>query len=337
MSRTIRTLATALAAGGLVLSGLITAGAASAGTIAAGSWSLYPAQPQTSSTQTVYQAQVQQPINPDGSSVWSAKMGVIPVQFSLQQATKTTTTTGPATLESTSDGSVPYGYLSFTPSGLTVADLYQLQADFTWLQGADAGGSPRWQINTPASSINVYYGETPNFSGDPSTDATYSANLLTLSDTRVDDTQLGGPFYDTWSHAVAAYGSEPVTSVSLIVDGGWASQGTQEIQLADATVNGNEWFPIPAGTTSTMTPYTPTTAPAMFIDIAKGSAGDAGTVDETTYTGVGDTSGQFAVVNGMYKYNLSTSSLSGPGTYYVYMTPDIDADRISSGGTFVLK
>ena len=60
-------------------------------------------------------------------------------------------------------------------------------------------------------------------------------------------------------------------------------------------------------------------------------------MDETSYTGVGDTSGQFAVVNGMYKYNLSTSSLSGAGTYWVYMTPDTDAHRVASGGTFVLK
>ena len=79
----------------------------------------------------------------------------------------------------------------------------------------------------------------------------------------------------------------------------------------------------------------------MYIDIAEGSSSDPGTVDETTYTGVGDTSGQFAAVDSKHKYNLS-NSLSA-GTYNIWMTPSDDAHRIpvtnspTAAATFVLK
>jgi hypothetical protein len=44
----------------------------------------------TIETRTVpdYKAQIQQPINPDGTSTWPAKRGVIPVQFKLTKADK---------------------------------------------------------------------------------------------------------------------------------------------------------------------------------------------------------------------------------------------------------
>src|SRR5713101_3260150 len=87
--------------------GVVAAGGdATTGTT--GSWTLYPAQTDTTSSSTVtstaYKAAVQQPINPDGSSSWPAKRGVIPVQFSLSTATKTVTTTtetvGPVVFQS---------------------------------------------------------------------------------------------------------------------------------------------------------------------------------------------------------------------------------------------
>src|SRR5205823_9287623 len=46
----------------------------------------------------VYSAQVQQPINPDGSSVFSVKRGVVPVKFTLTQDGASTCTLPPATI-----------------------------------------------------------------------------------------------------------------------------------------------------------------------------------------------------------------------------------------------
>jgi hypothetical protein len=59
------------------------------------------------------------------------------------------------------------------------------------------------------------------------------------------------------------------------------------------------------------------------------------------HAGVGDTSGQFAVVDSKYKYNLSNSLTAG--TYNIWMTPSDDAHRIpvtnspTAAATFVLK
>jgi hypothetical protein len=321
------------AAGGLALFGLMTAGAASAGSYTSGAWTLTA--PQTDS----YAAQVQQPINPDGSSVWSAKRGVIPVQFKLYD-TKSFTfesllsgycSPQPCYTPVNDTASSDASYVPASP--ITVADLTSLVANYTWQSGTDHGGSLRWSIETPDGNIHVYFGDSPSFTTESVTDGS-GANLLSLSDARVDTTQFtGGTFYDTWAHAssLSFLGGEPVNAVDLVVDGGWG--GDQVLNLTSATVtdsiNGGSTFTMPGSTTSQ------TTAPAMYIDLVQGSASDPGTVDETTYTGVGDTSGQFAVVNGMYKYNLS-NNLSA-GTYYVYMTPGTDSQRINNPGKFVLK
>ena len=60
-------------------------------------WYSYPAQTYTTSdvvTQgCAYKTAVRPPINTDGSSNWSGRRSVIPVQFDLLAATSTTTTT----------------------------------------------------------------------------------------------------------------------------------------------------------------------------------------------------------------------------------------------------
>jgi hypothetical protein len=327
-------LVAAAAAGGLTLLGLMTAAGASAGTYTSGAWTL------TAPSTDSYSAQVQQPINPDGSSVWSAKKGVIPVQFKLYdtKSFKFESLYGATTVDNGLYSSASY----VPPSGTTVSQITSLIADYTWQGGvaADHDGALRWSITTDIpnpkggfESLFVYYGDYPNFTAESGGDGS-ATNLLSLTDQRVDTTQFGGAFYDTWAHASdpSYLGNDTVTSISLVLDAGWAGDQVMNLTDAQVVVNGaTSTFTMPASTTSQ------TTAPAMFIDIVKGTSSDPGTVDETTYTGVGDTSGQFAVVDGKYKYNLSTSSLSGAGTYTVYMTPDTDANRIASGGTFVLK
>jgi hypothetical protein len=376
MLRIIRMLTAATAAGGLALLGLVTAGAASAGTpgtTGPGIWSFDPGDGSNAisttyntvtSTSTAYQAQIQQPINPNGTSVWPAKKGVIPVQFYLQQATDTKTTKTPTTVYPdtlTSDGSPypglnSYGALFWTPpigSNLTVGGLTNLTAYFNWLAGTNQAGSMRWTINTPDGNVFVYYGDPMNTGT-----ADSGVNMITHGGNRVEISQLNpahSPLYDTWTSVLAdsatsgtQVANEPVNWVQLVIDSG-TSTAPEKVQLSDVQITDNqgtsEYVPGTVTgtpiTTDSFGPWANTTSPAMYIDIAKGTSADPGTVDEATYTGVGDTSGQFAVVDGKYKYNLS-NNLS-PGTYNVFMTPDTDANRIpvtnspTGAATFVLK
>ena len=373
MSRIIRALTAAGAVIGLSAFGLMTAGVAAAsngaGTYGPGSWyfdqgtgtnAIQLAQTSTSqSTSTAYQAQIQQPINADGSSVWSAKKGVIPVQFTLQQATATTTTTTttdavyPDTLESDIGATYPsvgdYGALSFTPpAGTTLAGITNLTADFTWQTGNNHQGSMRWSIVTSAGTFYVYYGDTSS-SFQSGTGGT-GANMTQATDARVETPELGPGTYVTWSDLIngtngvnASDAAATVSEIDLVVDAGYG--GTQKVHLSDVFINSSEYVPgtVTGSSTSTTTdgPWTTTTTPSMYIDIAKGSSSDPGTVDETTYTGVGDTSGQFAVVDSKYKYNLSNNLTAG--TYNIWMTPSDDAHRIpvtnspTGAATFVLK
>jgi hypothetical protein len=90
-----------------------------------------------------YKAQVQQPINPDGTSTWPDKRGVIPVQFKLtksdtvQRKTDTTTTTTvtkvPSFKSIGSDSESHNDWAALThvpPSGTTVASLTDIRSDF---------------------------------------------------------------------------------------------------------------------------------------------------------------------------------------------------------------
>jgi hypothetical protein len=379
MRRIISMLVAVTAAGGLALFGLISAGAASAGTAGTtgpGSWSFDPGDGSntisttyntSTSTSTAYQAQIQQPINPNGSSVWPTKKGVIPVQFYLQQATDTKTTKTPTTVYPdtlTSDGTPypglnSYSALFWTPpsgSGLTVGGLTNLTAYFRWLEGQNQAGSMRWTINTPDGNVYVYYGEPFN-TGAGTVDS--GVNMITdptnTSRVEAQSPLPASPQYDTWNNVmprpvagVGSIASEPVNWVQLVIDSG-TSTAPEQVQLSDVqiTAGGNTSEYVPGTvtgtpvTTDSFGPWANTTSPAMYIDIAKGTSADPGTVDETTYTGVGDTSGQFAVVDGKYKYNLSNNLSTG--TYNVFMTPNTDANRIpvtnspTGAATFVLK
>src|SRR4051794_40742593 len=76
-------------------------------TTANGTWSLYPA------LTTTFQTQVNPPINVDGTSIFPAKRGVIPVQFSLF------TGTGPVVFQSIGSDTDPaddFSTLSFSPN-----------------------------------------------------------------------------------------------------------------------------------------------------------------------------------------------------------------------------
>jgi hypothetical protein len=309
-----------------------------------------------------YASQVQQPINPDNSSVWPAKRGVIPVQFKLTKADTTeqrtvTTTTVDTLLDPSfkSIGSNPetvddYSALAYKPpaGSLKVKDITNLMANYSWLQGANHKGSLRWSIRvSPTQSIFVYYGAAPQF--DDNGGLGSGDNLAAAADLRVDTSQLDGVFYNSWANAKAAYGEQYVTSVSLVLDGGWG--GDQELDLQSAQVNGSS-IAVPATVNAPTTSTTvsgawepigtglpvQTNEPPAYLQVRRFNDGDpeSGAVLEPLSSAQGDVTGQFRQIDGKYIYNLKVESLgSKPGDYKVYMV--IDDQLIESPGIFSLK
>src|SRR4029079_18014572 len=139
-----------------------------------------------------------------GTSNFPKRRGVIPVQFDLESATKTTTTAtiGPvvfASIRSDTDTSNDYSFLKFVPTTpMLFADLDNLTAEYNFTTGNCAGGALRWSLHLDVNgdrfgdrNVNAEFGPAPAF-----TDCSGNSgqNLIGSSDARFDSTQLGGPF-----------------------------------------------------------------------------------------------------------------------------------------------
>lgn len=153
--------------------------------------------------------------------------------------TGTSTTFGDATEEA--DGvhlfystTQPYSGIDFeVEPGTTVDEITSLEATLAVLEGNCGGGSPRYVIETATGNIVVYVGDAPSFTN--CTDGS-TGNLIDDEDLRVDTSQVGGTFYDTWANALTLAGTDEVTGVSLVVDG--FSGVSQEFLVTSANVAG---------------------------------------------------------------------------------------------------
>jgi hypothetical protein len=142
------------------------------------------------------------------------------------------------------------GLEAHLPKSTTFGGLTTLSTDYLVRQGACGGGSPRFQIGLDTNndgvrngSVFVYLGDAPSFSCSNAAGVWQSTgNLIGNGDLRFDTSQLGGTFYDSYAHAVAAYGAAKVTSISLVADGGWAVGGVQDILVDDPVVNGKKFI-----------------------------------------------------------------------------------------------
>jgi hypothetical protein len=139
--------------------------------------------------------------------------------------------------------------IAYTPSGpLTVNSLGNLSAT---LEGTPecGGGSPRFSVTLQSGkSIFVYVGDTPNFT---SCSAGDTGNLIDDQDLRVDTSQIGGTFYDTWANAKVLAGGQTVTEIDFVVDSGWFfTDKSQEVLVKSVTVNGDTY----PGATSVTSP-----------------------------------------------------------------------------------
>lgn len=125
------------------------------------------------------------------------------------------------------------------PTGMTFGQLNYLSTNYKFTLGSCWGGSPRFEmwVTDPAGNrekIFAYIGPPPDYTGCPLGVWTRTGNLVTPT-SLVDDTEVGGTFYDPYSDAQAKYGSYPLIAVWLDADGGW--DGNQTVDLDNSRVN----------------------------------------------------------------------------------------------------
>ena len=339
----------------LILASLVVTPALA--TTTTGTWYSYP--PQTFTTSSVvttgftYQSAVRPPINADGSSNWPAKRGVIPVQFDLLAAPTTTTTTtktyDPPVWESLLGvaNSVSYAGLNLSPT-VALKDI-SLSAIYLFTEGDCKGGSLRWTLRVNVSGVNrilhVYYG-TPN-GPDQGCSAANSGSGQNLMTTGITPNRfemqggwgVAGPVYTTWEDVLASThdGTDLVDIAQLTLDSGWA--GNQRANVSNVTVNDNTWVPKTTETTTTTTvdgPYAGTcTLPQAGLRWAKNDNTASGGINEAESIQPKDTGQFYRQVDCKYIYNLDVSSLSGVGTYTVWVR--IGGVNIQVPATFDLK
>jgi hypothetical protein len=135
-------------------------------------------------------------------------------------------------------------------SGLTLAQITHLSAEFNVTDDDCSAGSPRFAINFgPNKNVFVYLDPTPSASGGCTANTWLSTGNLvgTTEDCRVDPSQIspGTQCTTTWAEAVALMGSQPILSISIASDSGW-SQADQEqtIQVRNVKIN-NDTFLAP--------------------------------------------------------------------------------------------
>ena len=130
------------------------------------------------------------------------------------------------------------------PAGTTFSSLSTLSAKFQLAAGDCGGGSPRFQINIGGQSVNVLLGTAPSFNGCTAGTTIDSGNLVGTSDScRVDTSHYaGGSVCSTWANAVTLLGSQTVTGIQFVVDGGWSQVGkVQSVLVTSITANGTTY------------------------------------------------------------------------------------------------
>lgn len=162
------------------------------------------------------------------------------------------------------------------PAGTTFSSLTALAASYQLVNSDCGGGSPRFQVNIGGQNVFVYLGPSPSFTGCPQNTWTDSGNLVGTSDAcRVDTSKYaGGKQCSTWAEALALLGSQAVTGIQFVADGGWKQANkVQTVLVRSITVNGTTY-----SLTQATTPPPPTTTktnPAKFCKALRAKLGSA--------------------------------------------------------------
>ena len=135
-----------------------------------------------------------------------------------------------------------FGAIGFAvPSGATLANLSALSAEFNVTDDNCGGGSPRFELTVGGKNVFVYLGPAPGFNTCAANTWLSTGNLVGTADQcRVDTSQLiAGTQCTTWAAAVAALGSQPITAIRLVVDGGWSqADKEQTVLVRNVRING---------------------------------------------------------------------------------------------------
>lgn len=141
----------------------------------------------------------------------------------------------------TNDGSLTVSGIDIAvPAGMTFSSISNLLVDYNITEGDCGGGSPRFQINIGTANLFVYLGPAPNFTGCPLNTWTNSGDLIKSTDARFDGSQLsslGGTYGMTYAQALAAFGTQTVTGIQLVVDGGWSTLPAQTVLVDNLVFN----------------------------------------------------------------------------------------------------
>jgi hypothetical protein len=156
--------------------------------------------------------------------------------------------------------------ITFTlPAGTTFASLTTLSTDFNPTAGSPpsgavtpvgcGGGSPRFSLtlaSNPTEHVFVYLGPSPSFNSCTLNTWQSSGNLIGNNDTgRYDTSQVqAGTQSNTYAGALALIGSQPISQIDLVVDGGWAfTPKLQTVLVRNVQVN-DQTFYVPSAKTS---------------------------------------------------------------------------------------
>lgn len=137
-----------------------------------------------------------------------------------------------------------FGGIAFeVPNGFTFNNVVTLSTAYDFTHNSCGGGSPRFQINVVVSpgvtkSAFVYIGPPPDYTDCAENTWVTTGNLVGPT-AFVDTSQLpGGNFYDTFASADAKYGSDAVTGIQLVADGGWFfADHIQNVLLDNVQIN----------------------------------------------------------------------------------------------------
>jgi hypothetical protein len=133
-----------------------------------------------------------------------------------------------------------FGAVTFAvPAGTTFASLATLSAEFNLTDGSCGGGSPRFDIALGnGQTVGVHFGPSPNFTGCAEDTWTSTGNVIGNNDAGRYEIRPGTPF-TTYAQVLAAVGSQPVTSITVAVDGGWSQSAKKQVaQLRNVNING---------------------------------------------------------------------------------------------------
>jgi len=152
------------------------------------------------------------------------------------------TGTGPYTLVSNS--TIPDSYVDVTLSTPTAFNsITSLDAVFNDISGGADGGSPRIVLSaTDGDFFDAYLGTPPDFNDSNPAAFTSAFSGVNLDNGTDNSAFKNGPPYQTLASlqttTTPPYDTDLIDDVTFVVDGGWATNGAQDLTLSALDLNG---------------------------------------------------------------------------------------------------